>query len=251
MTERRTIPAGKRSEILEEASQRETAAEMQRVIGETAQVGETLKSRLLQTVQVGENPHVVMDLPTCVGRAVTVHEGEQVEVTFEWGGQRLGFRGEIKGRCFHQVREGKWVGALMLSYPEELEIRQRRAFYRVGMGGGKRCRVMLGEMDEDQETEVIEGEAEDISVGGIGVCSRETRGQVGTRVRVSLQLPGEKESVALMGEIRNLRSTGEREVLVGVEFMRTQESVEGRRAVGMIGKYVAARQREMLRQKTT
>ena len=249
----RTIGGAKRDEILVQACQRETGAEVRR---EGVEEGSVLRSRMLRAMEGGTNPHVVMDLPTEEGRAASIHEGEELEVTFQGGGERVGFRAEVKGRCFERVRaaeetggRGTWVPAILVTYPEELEVRQRRAYYRVPLSRLEQCRVVFG------ETEMYTGLAEDLSTGGIGIRSRDvgTRERavsglgVGTRVRLWFQLPGGSQDVALVGEIRNRRADEEEGTMLGVEFVETEQSLEGRRGIGVIGKYVAARQRELLR----
>jgi|GEM_PF-5344400 len=161
MEARTTLSDSKRDEVLEEACQRGASVELLR----TGQTGEQpLRSRLLRVAREGDAPTVVVELPGEGGRTAAIHEGETVEVVFQRGGQRLGFRSEILGRCFHCVREGTWVGAMVLSYPVEMEMRQRRGSYRVGLGGTDPLGVRLGEAGT--------GVVEDISTGGMGIRSR-------------------------------------------------------------------------------
>lgn len=197
---------------------------------------------------------MVMDLPTEGGMPTAMHEGEVFDVTIQRAGQRLGFRARVKGRCFHQVREGTWVPAVIMSNPEEVEIRQRRTCYRVELSKAQECEVVFGRIetgvDRTEPSGLSRGVVEDLSAGGMGIRCREGACEalgVGTRVRLFFQLPGKGAGVALAGEIRNRRAGSDGRTVLGVEFVETQRSLEERKGVGVIGQYVAARQREMLR----
>ena len=185
-----------------------------------------------------------------------VHTGDFVDVVLQQAGQRLGFRAEVVDRRFHEISEGLSVPALVISYPEEVEVRQRRAYYRVPMDAKDAATVTFREAgvstgDEAEDEAVYSGVISDISVGGMAIQCREplpARFTARTRLSLFFRLPDSDEGLSMDAEIRGSRppQRGPGRIY-GVEFVNTDTTLESHRAIHSVQKFVATRQREMLK----
>lgn len=255
MAVKRTISTARRDEILRHVCQRMVPAQVEGAQGGSRQA---CKSRFLKAVLDGEGLHIIIETPTLKGRPVTVQKGEFVEVLFQQAGQRLGFRSEVQGKSFCRLSEGVSVSALVISYPNELEVRQRRACYRVSLSAANPCTVTFREVpavqfaggasgDENLYSAVIR----DISAGGMAIhCQQRlpSRFYMGTRLRLFFQLPGIEDNLNMEAEIRGSRlpKAGGGTIL-GVQFVNTDKDLRTRKAIDSIQKFVVARQREILK----
>ena len=255
MAIKRTLSADRRDEVIRQACMRTIPVEVR---GGGSAVRQAGRSRFLRAVLDGRGLHVMIDLPTVSGKPVPVRKGERLDLVFQHNGQRLGFAGDVEGRCFHKLSEGISVPALVVSYPEELEIRQRRNYYRVTMSSGQPTTVTFREVVQGrgrgrggQDQALYSGVIRDISAGGMALLCQQhlpVSFDVGSKVKLFFQLGGVEGNLKLEGEVRNSRRARSGPgTIYGIAFVNTEKDLRTRKAIDDIQRFVVARQREILK----
>ena len=248
----RTLSSTMRDEVLQAACDRCEALEI--LLGRDGRVIRH-SSRFLRALISDGGVHLIVQMPTVDGKLIDYPRGQEVEAFFHAGGERYAFSTEVEGRCMHDLNDKQKLAALVLTYPRELENRQRRAHYRVPLSMSSAVCIAFMEARNPNEwsgmTSVYSGFLSDISAGGLAIVCRQRLPvslEVGTHLSVSFQLPGEPEHLDLKAVVRNVRTADTKEArILGVEYLRGDDNLRGRRHVDLIQRFVVKRQRDILK----
>lgn len=255
MSVQRSLSASRRDELLRRACDRSVPAEL---VGTEAGAVQRRTTRFLRALLDAEGVHLVVQTPLHEGRLVPYRPGALVDVLFAVAGERYGFSSTVEGRCYHRLNDEVEVPALIVSYPDVVENRQRRAHYRVPLSATDPCTVTFCELVRTRPDAPGVGDGDlysalvrDISTGGMAMLSLQhlpVGFGMGTLLRVSFQLPGGENHINLEAAMRNERRPVQGEGrIIGIEFLNVEKTLGGRKAADEIGRFVVARQREILK----
>ena len=250
-----TVSSCRRDELLRAVCERSVPLQLTSV---TSGGVKKHKSRFLRGLLDAEGMHLLVQAPSEQGSPVSYDPSESIEVFFQINGQRYGFRSEVEGRGLHLLRKEVVIPALIIFYPEEVERHQRRAHYRVLVSASPPCVVTLcqkpgptGDVPTLSDGNMCSGVLRDIGAGGVGVLGQEPLLEsfgVGAEILVSFQLPGHRGHMHLEAVIRQRRIPSRRGGwILGLEFVNVEKKPDVRRVIDEIRRFVAERQREVLR----
>jgi c-di-GMP-binding flagellar brake protein YcgR len=248
----RALSPSRRDELIKVACDQNLAGEMLVWLE-----GKIVKhpTRMLASTKDAAGQHVLIEMPVESGHPVPYPNGQDLEVVFHLGSERYAFSGEVQGRCFHNIRPGQRLPAIILPYPVKLENRQRRAHYRVPLDVSDPVTIAFvvtsGPGPFTTSTNIHSGVVSDISAGGAAIICNQILGPsiaVGTPMFVSFQLPGDREQINLESMVRNFRKADSNESqILGLEFVNFDKDISSRRYGDAIQRFVVTRQRELLK----
>ncbi len=204
---------------------------------------------------------IIIDIATGEGDTYEpLTKGDKIKVYFQYTGFRFYFHSKVLGKFRYSLNKDVKVGTFKIKYPVKLLDGERRNYFRVPApmdnpvivkfilypGGGEN--VVLNEDDPDGNPKVFEATLFDISGNGVALKS-DNKDDLNINDKIDMRFRLDKEDfdeLKISGIIRNKRSYYDTDIpLYGVEFIHDR-SVEFRRALNKIGKYVMKRQREIL-----
>jgi c-di-GMP-binding flagellar brake protein YcgR len=150
------------------------------------------------------------------------------------------------------------VDAILLAWPTDLRLTQRRGGYRVKLplDAPLKARVWRAPYGTENWGPEIRAELRDLSVGGMGLILRPAAADVpvpkvdhGDRLKVELAVP-KRETLVLPGRLRQPpQMLHDGSVRVGIDFDSVDATIEGRRALGQVSGLVAELQRTHARRR--
>ncbi len=216
------------------------------------QTTETYRSRFLRSAEDAEPGILTIEAPTLRGNIVLLRPGQEIKVIFAYERIIHSFTTTVISRGRHQLNNEMTVSSLHLQWPEAISIGKIRSFYRLPIPEKNRMEVSLGiySQTKNKSRRVRAREnavLTDIGGGGLGFRIAEGRSLlmgVDTRLFLSFCLPGDEESIKLVGRICfYLRRKDLREVFFGVQFIDIESDILYKRNVDKILRYVAEQQR--------
>lgn len=151
------------------------------------------------------------------------------------------------------------VEAVLLAWPTDIQMTQRRSGYRVKLPLDPMLQVRLWQIAEDISLEAVPNSPgihavpRDLSVGGAGVIVQPIRGvlpvfEADGRLRIELVVGLKKLLVS--GRLRHLpQLLPDGAIRVGLNFDGMDRTIEGRRAMAQIAQWVAEMQRAEARRR--
>ena len=209
-----------------------------------------------------EDKSIIIDIPVGVGETYEpLVKGDKINVYFQYSGFRFYFHSKILGKVKYELNETTKVAAYKIKFPDKLLDGERRNYFRVPTSHDSSNTVkfivypkasdkVLIEPDHpDSIPKVFEGTIIDISAGGVAIKVDEGKEDlsVGDKINMKFRLRKEDfDELEISGIIRNERVYFNTDSKVfGVEFI-PERSVEYKRAINKISRYVIERQRELL-----
>ncbi|MBI5117548.1 PilZ domain-containing protein [Candidatus Poribacteria bacterium] len=225
------------------------------------------KSRMLEVKKTEDARSVVIDHPVTDGPAIALSPNVAVVVFFAVDKSRFFFDAQVQRKTLFALASHKKVPALEISYPNAIKSGQRRAYFRVPVPLGKPIAVEVGAISGmsdwlAQEPGTwnfpshvhFEGRILNISVGGMLLSVNEgtkTIPRVGTKLGLRFSVAPDETPIMLKGIIRRKERRDSAKVdAIGIEFIDTAEKFEYKLAINRLYRYVAERQREMLKPET-
>ncbi len=205
---------------------------------------------------------IIIDIPVGVGETYEpLVKGDKINVYFQYSGFRFYFHSKILGKLKYELNKTTKIPAYKIKLPEKLLDGERRNYFRVPTSHGnpiiakfivypKGLDIVIIEPDHpDSIPKVFEGTIIDISAGGVAIKVDEGKEElkVGDKIDMKFRLKKEDfDELEISGIIRNERVYYNTDSKVfGVEFI-PERSVEYKRAINKISRYVIERQRELL-----
>ncbi|MDX2200471.1 MAG: hypothetical protein SF069_16070 [Phycisphaerae bacterium] len=208
--------------------------------------------------------------------------GIPIEAYFGYLGKRYGFLSQTRGRCIHKLnKQGGTAAALLLDIPTELDDRQQRQNFRVPVSAEHPIEVVLerlggpaepSESDEapavavprfrrqanqaaaeaDAAPKTLKFRMSNLSIGGLGGVLNLKPAEMperGSMFKARFGLPGDKDMFEMTLELRHVRAIDEEKTrhYVGWRFFPHDNAVVARETQRRLEKFIAERQRVLLR----
>lgn len=183
---------------------------------------------------------------------------QRVAVSFRAGLNRVAFTSRLLQWSEQLPAEvGHTAAAVLLDFPKETRISQRRNHYRVGIDSSSDLQVRAWRIADDANyrarplpSQEIAAEARNLSVGGMGLRLRPRDGELldlapGDRLRLSLVR--EEIEIVLEARIRHAPRRVNGAIEVGVVFSRADGRLDARQALARITLLIGQMQREEAR----
>ena len=187
--------------------------------------------------------------------------GQNCGVSFKLGDRKVNFVARVlELNPLYSVNETIAVPAILLQRPPDVRAAQRRTNYRVKVPSAEELKLQMWRIpthvylnDKPPRTAELAVELIDLSVGGIGanVLPKDDAPPkivVGERVRVLIRGAGH-DDLLLEGLVRTVRPGTGRAVIIGVQFTKLQDGLEGRRITSELTKIVNAMQLDEVRRR--
>lgn len=157
------------------------------------------------------------------------------------------------------TRRGEKIPAIVLAFPQKIEIQQRRATYRVDVRGVEELGVRMWRIgehallrDRGLPSAELLTEVNDLSAAGMGVTVR-PRGALplsakdGERLRIELRY--RDEELLLEGRLTRVQRISDTTEIAraGVRFSKLDTGLQGRKTLSKLNLIVGALSREELR----
>jgi c-di-GMP-binding flagellar brake protein YcgR len=222
------------------------------------------KSRMLDMKKPPSVSSLVIDYPVTDGPAIALKPRIEITLYLALDQERFAFESKVLRKTTFTLESRRSISALEIAYPHVLRSDQRRAYYRVPVPVGKPIAVKCAVVDDAGESftpepgawnfppdKQFQGTIMNLSVGGMLVALTEavrSLVDVETRIGVRLLLAHDETPLVLKGIVRRIE-TGHApdEFRVGVEFIDTEEAFECKLAINRLYRYVAERQREIIK----
>jgi len=212
-------------------------------------------SKFLEFDRDAQDHTFVIEAPTLKGSIVPLRPGQKVRVSFVHNGQNRSFESEVAGRGKFRLNPAVIVPSLRLDIPDSVSSGEKRSFYRVSVTNQAPREVKLAILAGDERGKRIRARAKgsltDIGGGGLGFRMPEGKSLLlglGTRVRMSFQIPSDDEVVTLLGRICfSLRLPKAREAFFGVQFIEVDSEIEYKKGIDRILRYIAEQQRRTVK----
>ncbi|RJP71561.1 MAG: hypothetical protein C4532_07315 [Candidatus Abyssobacteria bacterium SURF_17] len=222
------------------------------------------KSRMLDFRKAPGSNTLIIDHPVTDGPAIALVPDTRITVYFALDRKRFLFESTVVRKVSFTLASRRKISALEIAYPNALASGQRRSYYRVSVPSGKlvsvECGVVSGRTDwfvQEPGTwnfpsrVQFEGRIVNVSVGGILLAVKDAaRGvaTVGTKLGLWFSLAPNETPVVLKGIVRRVdRASSGEEDTVAIEFIDTAEKFEYKLAINRLFRYVAERQREIIK----
>jgi len=183
---------------------------------------------------------------------------QRVAVSFRAGQNRVAFTSRLLQWVESLPTEANHAAAaVLLDFPKEIRISQRRNHYRVGIDSSSDLQVRAWRIADDANyrarplpSQEIAAEARNLSAGGMGLRLRPRDGGTldlhpGDRLRLSLAR--EETEIMLEARVRHAPRRVNGDIEVGVVFSRADGSLEARQALASITLLIGQMQREEVR----
>ncbi len=187
-------------------------------------------------------------------------KGEKIRVFFQYDEFRFIFSSEVLDKTYYAINERLKLPSYKIRMPQSLEDGDRRQFFRVPTPMDKPIIVefklypyqskepMVDPENPEGSPKIFKGVAIDISGGGIAIKAEKGNNfEIGDIFDMKFKLsPQDKEFLYLKGIVRNKRKYFDTDLnIYGVEFVE-ENSINFKKAINRIIRYVFERQREML-----
>ncbi len=202
-----------RDEVLEKACAQNAQLEIWTDIGEEPV---RYRSRFLALDESTRPPHILIEVPSTTGTLAPLRKGDDFEVFFVIGGQRLAFISQIIARSQYTLNQSAVVNAIHVEFPEAVHRRQRRNFYRYDFLLSETPVLEIGLEREGHRDEQFRWSKTIRNLSAGGLCFILPLGSYGPELarggrldlKFTLDLPDREELVEfpLVGEIRSMRS---------------------------------------------
>jgi len=218
---------------------------------------------MLDIRKVSKSKTLIIDQPVADGQVAPLRPDAQITLFFAVEQGRYAFSGTVLKRTDFELTGRRTVRALEITYPNILKSGQRRAYYRVPvpirMPIHVNCLVVAGFTYEEEGENgsklppqgCLKGRAIDLSVGGMLIAFEDgdtNLADIGTKLALEFTLGRSETPIRLNAVVRRLVRKGAREHLrAGIEFVDIDKAFEFKLAVNRLYKYVAERQREILK----
>jgi c-di-GMP-binding flagellar brake protein YcgR len=204
---------------------------------------------------------IIIDIATGEGDTYEpLTKGDKIKVYFQYSGFRFYFHSKVLGKFKYSLNENVKTAAFKIKTPSKLKDGERRNYFRVPAPMDKPIivkfilypkgaeHVVLNEDDPDGNPRVFEATLFDISGNGVALKS-DSKDEFDINDKIDMRFRLDKEDfdeLKISGIIRNKRSYYGTDIpLYGIEFIHDR-SVEFKRALNKISKFVMKRQREIL-----
>lgn len=187
--------------------------------------------------------------------------GEPIAVSFRGGEQMVDFACPLLRReMAYRLSPTMTVDAMLLAWPTEIRLTQRRGSYRVRPSLDAKIGIRVWKIDigwpyesEPQEGD-IKAEIRDISVGGLGIILKPTRGfeptvEKGDRFRVELTVGNKPPMLTCGFLVHEPQKLPESQLRIGLKFEGMDQTLPGRRTLVQIDNLVAELQRTEARRR--
>ena len=249
------VDAGKKNEILATAIEKAMICVLTR---RTQDGWQTFKSKLLADPYDGER--LLIETPRAHGNGadITFTNGERFGVTFRRGHKKCMFASAIvsQGIGSFEVGEAE-IPYIELQWPEMLQELQRRAYYRVSpTGRAVRVRFWAGGViaranaeSDSQSSGVVTGILQDISAGGMRVCTTDVAPDDftdGEPVGCAFTPKPRGETLILDAVFRHYQPTSGG-ASIGLQFVGFEATERGRDMLAKLARVVTDYQRRQAR----
>lgn len=213
---------------------------------------------------LAEDPKGIwVEAPAVDGTVLTMirESGRQIGVSFRGGEQMVDFVAPLLRRDIaFRLSPSMTVDALLLGWPTEINLTQRRGSYRVKPTLDAKISIRVWRISPEWPYEAVpeepdtKAELRDLSVGGMGIILKPTRGmdptaEKGDRMRVELYV-GEKPPMIVCGRMPHPpQKLPEAWLRVGMQFVGMDNTLVGRRTLAQIDMLVAELQRAEARRR--
>jgi len=222
------------------------------------------KSRMLDMKETSGSRSIIIDQPVADGPAAPLRPDAEITLFFAIEQGRYAFDSTVLKRSDFELGERRTVRALEIAYPNVLKSGQRHAYYRVPIPLRKPIHVdclVVGDFTyatEEDENHIklppkgqLKARTIDLSVGGMLVAFEEGDthlADVGTKLALRFSLERNETPIRLNGIIRRVvRKAAREQVQAGIEFIDINRAFEYKLAINRLYKYIAERQREILK----
>ncbi len=223
------------------------------------------KSRMFELKKTPDGDCLVIDHPVTDGPdTIALTPKVPITIFFALDKERFLFETRVLRKVTFTLEGHMKTPALEVLYPNVLRTGQRRMFYRVTPPMGKPISVECGVLDDQMDWLAqepgtwnfpshlrFEGRVVNISAGGLLLAiegSSRINAQVGTRLGIRLLLAFDETPLTLKAIIRRVegKDAAGKERLA-MEFIDTSEKFEYKLAINRLYRYVADRQREIIK----
>ncbi len=181
-------------------------------------------------------------------------------VSFRSGEFVVAFQSPVLGyRPHFKLSAAAEVEAILLAWPEDVRMTQRRAGYRAKVSLDAEIKALAWAIDEETQIEFVPSapgivaDLRDLSVNGLGLILRAIKGKsprvtMGQRMRVELQWREHRVIVATRVR-QEPRRLPDGSVRIGLNVEGLDRTIEGRRTLTQITQLVAELQRTEARRR--
>ena len=221
-------------------------------------------SCMLEESRGSGTKHLIIDYPVTDGPAIAFKPGMDITLSFTIEQGQFTFDSTVIRKTTFALQNRRETAALEIEYPNALRHGQRRDHFRVPIPLKQPIEVKgetIAEADDldsktlsmadTQKTGRFKGKMVNISVGGILMSLKNADDipiEIETKVLVIFSLAENETPLELKGIVRRIdEGDSAEEQNIGIEFIDTEETFESKLAINRLYKYVAERQRQMLR----
>lgn len=187
-----------------------------------------------------------------------IAEGKSCAISFKSGDKKVSFTAAaLRLNREYRINDDTLVAALAIGKPLAVKAVQRRNNYRAKVPGDSELKLRVWRIpnhailkDKPLKAAELPATLRDISIGGMGLMLTPKDGQapkilVDERMRVSLTVG--TDEVIIEGRLRSIRNNPDGSIAAGVQFMKLQDGLEGRRIMTELTKIVGMLQMEEVR----
>jgi len=222
------------------------------------------KSRMLEMKKKNSHRSLVIDHPVTDGPAVALKQGTPLTLFFAMDEGRFVLETTILRKTTFTLENRRKISAFEITYPNSLKKGQRRTYFRVPVHIDKPILVEGFAIEDDTNLfnhaagtwnfpaeNQIEGHAVNISVGGI-LLALDTKPvdppDVGTQFMLRFSMTTHETPLVLKAIVRRIEEeTSSKKKRIGYEFKDSETKFEYKLAINRLYKFVAERQREIIK----
>jgi c-di-GMP-binding flagellar brake protein YcgR len=195
-----------------------------------------------------DGAELLIDPPQHQGRPVELAPGERVVCSCRLGQEVIRFTATAAGPACLPGDDQRRTSAVRLASLGNMQVIQRRRYYRVSLAGREPSEVTCWLVDQDESGSAsvcskFMGRITDLSTGGVGVevANKQVLDELeGRQIWVRFVLPTENESLIFRAESRYARALDEGEgYRIGLEFMEYIEPGQHSAVIEKLARFVA------------
>ena len=170
--------------------------------------------------------------------------GDALGVTFRWGHKKCMFTSDVQS----MIQDDKGM-LLTLSWPDDLQQLQRRAYERAAPPRGTviAVRFWLEESDDEHgqgRSNMHHGQLEDLSAGGLRIKTADLAGiELDRTYRCVFTPRAGAPAVIVNARLRQREAADQGRASLGFQFLGLETTAEGRRVLARIARLVSQFQR--------
>lgn len=188
-----------------------------------------------------------------------IDEGHQVGLAFRTGEEKIVLTAKVLERDpAYAMNAHTQIEALLLTFPESMQVTQRRSMHRVRPGQTSELAASFWRIsrhaylgDRPTAAQKLAVQVVDLSAGGIGVTFHGANGEppkIGLDDRLRIQIAYNGADLLLEGSMRHMRNiTGPEVVRAGIQFAALEQTLEGRKSQSALTRIVGDLHRQELR----